>query len=129
MTRPTALSCRQLCILLLLTSMPWMGVGVASGRWETDSRAGREDRIARQSTVRARVQARPRGPLEEIEMQVHSVPVDPPSVAANESTLENNDLVLGVLIDDRAMAYPIRYLAEFEVVNDRLGETPLTPTW
>ncbi len=40
-------------------------------------------------TVRARVQAHPGGPVvEDIEMGVHEVPVDPKTVAAGEAQLE-----------------------------------------
>ena len=81
------------------------------------------------SKVRAVVQMRPGGPREEAEMPVHSVPVDPPSVAADEADLDEDELVLGVLIGGRAMAYPIRYLSLYEVVNDRIGKTPITPSW
>jgi len=81
------------------------------------------------STVRATVQARPGGPLEDVEMAVHPVPVDPPSVPAAEATLAADELVLGLILDGRPMAYPIRYLALHEVVNDRVGDTPVAPTW
>ena len=64
-----------------------------------------------------------------MEVGVHEVPVEPPSVAAGEADLADDELVLGVVIDGRAMAYPIRYLATTEVINDRVGETLLAPTW
>lgn len=80
-------------------------------------------------TVRARVQARPGGPIEDVEMSVHEVPVDPKTVSAAEAQLEDDELVLGLVIEDQTIAYPIRYLAMFEVINDRVGGTPLAPTW
>ena len=80
-------------------------------------------------TVRARVQAHPGGPIEDVEMSVHEVPVDPKSVPADEAQLEDDELVLGLVIEGRPIAYPIRYLAMFEVINDRVGDTPLAPTW
>ena len=80
-------------------------------------------------TVRARVQAHPGGPVEDIEMSVHEVPVDPKTVSAGEVQLEDGELVLGLVIEGRAIAYPIRYLSMFEVINDRVGDTPLAPTW
>ncbi len=80
-------------------------------------------------TVRARVQAHPGGPVEDIEMSVHEVPVDPKTVAAGEAQLEDGELVLGLVIEGQSIAYPIRYLAMFEVINDRVGDTPLAPTW
>lgn len=80
-------------------------------------------------TVHAVVQARPGGPVEEIEMGVHEVPVDPPSVSADEAPLGDSDLVLGLVIEGQPIAYPIRYLSAVEVLNDRVGETSLAPTW
>lgn len=75
------------------------------------------------------MQAHPGGPLEEVEVAVHQVPVDIPSVEANQASLSADDLILGVEINGQAMAYPIRYLAMYEIVDDRVGETPLAPTW
>lgn len=80
-------------------------------------------------TVRAEVQLRPGGPVEEVDVPVHRAPVDPLSVPAAESDLPAGDLVLGVVEDGRAMAWPIRYLALYEVVNDRVAELPVAPTW
>lgn len=80
-------------------------------------------------TIRTRVQVRPGGPVEEVEMGVHEVPVDPPSVSADEADLDDDELVLGLVLDGRPIAYPIRYLATTEVVNHRVGDTPLAPSW
>ena len=79
--------------------------------------------------VRARVQAHPGGPVEDVEMSVHEVPVDPKTVPAEEANLEDDELVLGLVIEGKPIAYPIRYLAMFEVINDRVGDTPVAPTW
>jgi hypothetical protein len=79
--------------------------------------------------VRARVQAHPGGPIEDVEMSVHEVPVDPKTVSTDEANLEDDELVLGLVIEGQPIAYPIRYLAMFEVINDRVGDTPLAPTW
>jgi len=81
------------------------------------------------NTVRARVQMRPGGPLEEVEMRVAEAPVDPPTVAADAVDLEDDELVVGVVLDGEAIAYPVRYLAMSEVVNDRVGDTPIAPSW
>jgi len=62
-------------------------------------------------------------------MPIQRVPVDPDSVAAEDSPLDDDDLVLGVVLDGRAMAYPIRYLALHEVIDDQVGDTPLASTW
>lgn len=80
-------------------------------------------------SVKGLMQAHPGGPMEEVEVAVHQVPVDVPSVDANQASLDDDDLVLGVQIDEQAMAYPIRYLAMYEIVDDRVGDTPLAPTW
>lgn len=80
-------------------------------------------------SVKGRVQTRPGGPLEETEIPVHQVPVDPPTVAADQAALREDELVLGVVLGDQAVAYPVRYLALYEVVDHRLGDTPLAPTW
>ena len=88
-----------------------------------------EERVAGRRTVRARVQPRPGAPAEEIDMRVHESPVDPPSVAATAANLADDELVLGVVVDDQPMAYPIRYLAPYEVLNDLVGSTALAPTW
>lgn len=79
--------------------------------------------------IRARVQAHPGGPVEDIEMSIHEVPVDPKTVSADQVDFADDELVLGLVVDGKPIAYPVRYLAMFEVVNDRVGDTPLTPTW
>ena len=84
---------------------------------------------AQERTVPTEVQSRPGGPIEKFEMPVHEVPVNPPSLPADQVELEDMALVLGVVLDGEAMAYPIRYLALHEVVNDEVGKTPLSPTW
>ncbi|MBP85530.1 MAG: hypothetical protein CMJ64_02250 [Planctomycetaceae bacterium] len=45
--------------------------------------------------------------------------------------LNDDDLVLGVVIDGEARAYPINMMTgpEREVFNDTLAETPLAATW
>lgn len=82
-----------------------------------------------QETVEAEVQLRPGGPQKQVQMEVHEVPVDPRSVPASEVQLEDDELVLGLVRDGEAVAYPIRFLAKYEVVNDRVGETAVAPSW
>ena len=88
-----------------------------------------ESRPQPRTTVKANVQMRPGGEREEAEMPVFESPVDLPIVAADASQLADDDLVLGVVVDGAAMAWPIRYLAMYEVVNSRAGKRPLAPTW
>ena len=64
-----------------------------------------------------------------VEMGVHSVPVNPDSLSARDADLEDGEIVLGVVQDGKPMAYPIRYLALSEVLNDRVGQVSLAPTW
>lgn len=80
-------------------------------------------------TVHATVQMRPGGPVVEADMPVHAVPVDPPIVSASSADLADDELVLGLVLDGEATAFPIRFLAMFEVVNSRVGKTPVAPTW
>lgn len=80
-------------------------------------------------TVKGLMQVRPGGPLEETEVKVHTVPDDLPLVSAEAATLNDDDLVLGVVADGAPVAYPIRYLAMFEVVDSQAGKLPVAPTW
>lgn len=83
----------------------------------------------RSDTVRAVVQVRPGQAPEEVEMEVHPVPVDPPAREVGEVDLADDELVLGIVAGGQAMAYPVRYLALHEVVDDRVGDTPVAPSW
>lgn len=79
--------------------------------------------------IRALVQPRPGAEVEEVDMKVHPSPTELTSVGAADAPLTDEDLVLGVIVDGRAMAYPVRYLAMYEIVDDRVGETPIAPSW
>ncbi len=80
-------------------------------------------------TVKGRMQARPGGPVEDVEVAVHPAPTDLPTVSPEEAALEDDDLVLGVEVNGQAVAFPVRYLAMYEVVDSRVGKTPMAPTW
>ena len=80
-------------------------------------------------TVKGMMQARPGGPIEEVEVGVHEVPTDLPIVKVNEANLNDNDLVLGVITNGTAVAFPIRFLAMYEVVDSKVGKLPVAPTW
>jgi uncharacterized protein DUF3179 len=43
--------------------------------------------------------------------------------------VRDGDMVIGVSIAGRSRAYPVRYLAHHHLLNDRLGETALLPTY
>jgi hypothetical protein len=79
--------------------------------------------------VTGRMQMRPGGPTELVTVEIHESPVDPPSILAAEAELAADELVLGVVVDERPMAYPIRYLALTEVLDDRVGSNPIAPSW
>ena len=80
-------------------------------------------------TVRAVVQMEVGGQPREVDMGVYAVPVDPESLPPGEADLEDREIILGVVQDNHPMAYPIRYLALPEVLNDRIGQVSLAPTW
>ncbi len=75
------------------------------------------------------MQAQPGGPLEPVEVEVQQAPTDLPSVSAQDAQLADDDLVLGIVVQGQAMAYPIRYLSAYEVIDGRVGKTPVAPTW
>lgn len=43
--------------------------------------------------------------------------------------VRDSDMVIGVTIDGRSRAYPVRFLAYHHMLNDRLGNTELLPTY
>ncbi len=45
--------------------------------------------------------------------------------AAQASFMTDEELVLGVVIDDQAVAYPLRFLARHEFANDVIGDIPV----
>ncbi|MFB6256900.1 MAG: DUF3179 domain-containing protein [Haloplanus sp.] len=55
---------------------------------------------------------------------------DPTVVGADAATfLRDDDVVFGVVADETARAYPQKILVHHEVVNDRLGGTPVSVTY
>ncbi len=43
--------------------------------------------------------------------------------------LQENDLVLGIKVAERAVAYPVPIIAYHHIVNDRLGDEPFVVTY
>ena len=43
--------------------------------------------------------------------------------------VQDSDMVLGVVVEGRSRAYPVRYMAYHHMLNDRLGATALLPTY
>ena len=54
---------------------------------------------------------------------------DPEFVRADQSPLEQDELILGVAWDGEAKAYPISVLRIREMVNDELAGIPTLVTW
>ncbi|HIF32955.1 MAG TPA: DUF3179 domain-containing protein [Planctomycetes bacterium] len=54
-----------------------------------------------------------------------------PIVPANKAELEPNELVLGVVVNGKARAYPINMLTgpSREILNDQLGGAAIAATW
>jgi len=50
-------------------------------------------------------------------------------VSVDQAPLEDKDLVLGIVKDGQAVAYPVRFLAMSEIVDSEVGNTPVAPTW
>ncbi len=88
-----------------------------------------QDEPKPERTISTRVQMTLGGPREEVEMPVFTVPVNPLRLPASEVDLPDNDLVLGIVAGGKAVAYPVRYLALSEVVDDQIGDLPIAPTW
>jgi hypothetical protein len=54
---------------------------------------------------------------------------DPKFVAADDSPLHDDELVMGAAIHGEAKAYPVTVLRFREMVNDELGGGPILVTW
>lgn len=57
--------------------------------------------------------------------------VNPTIVPADAAEIGADDMVLGVVINGDARAYPLNYMnGPFnEIVNDQLGGIPIAPSW
>jgi Protein of unknown function (DUF3179) len=122
MRRSDMSSAVLVAVVLALAPVPVAAEGTADGK------DGKKER----KTVRVRAQTRPGGPVVEEEMAIHASPVDPAVVKAGEieeGSIADDELVLGVVVGGVSRAYPIRYLALYEIVNDRLGGAALAPSW
>ena len=80
-------------------------------------------------TITGKVQTRPGGERVEASIPIRTVPDDLPVVAASEAELAENDLVLGVALNGSALAFPIRYLGMYEVINQQFAGVSMAPTW
>jgi hypothetical protein len=50
-------------------------------------------------------------------------------VSEGDKFMRDEEMVLGVFADGEARAYSTWHLDHHEIVNDRLGETPIAATW
>ncbi|MCH9648678.1 MAG: DUF3179 domain-containing protein [Deltaproteobacteria bacterium] len=57
--------------------------------------------------------------------------VDPEIISAADADLGDDDLVIGIVIEGQARAYPVNYMNGplNEVVNDTLAGEPIASTW
>ena len=54
---------------------------------------------------------------------------DPEFVSAEDSPLQDDELIIGFAIDGEAKAYPVTVLRFREMVNDELAGLPILVTW
>jgi len=54
---------------------------------------------------------------------------DPVFVSAADSGWHDKSLVIGLVINGDARAYPVSFLNRREIVNDHVGKTPVLVTW
>lgn len=56
---------------------------------------------------------------------------DPPVVTVAEVTkrISANEMVIGVVVNGEARAYPISVMGTHELVNDTIAEAPITVSW
>ena len=57
--------------------------------------------------------------------------VDPEIVSAGDVDIADDDIIMGVVIEGEARAYPVNYMngPYNEVVNDELGGAAIAPSW
>lgn len=57
--------------------------------------------------------------------------VDPEIVSADEAPIGDDDIVMGIVVNGEARAYPVNYMNGplNEVVNDELGGQAIAPSW
>jgi len=79
--------------------------------------------------VRFTAQPRPGAPSRTFDMPVRPSPTAKRFLPAEQAPLDPAALVLGVVVGTQAVAYPIEYLAPFEIVNGVAGGAHLAATW
>jgi|GEM_PF-1973331 len=110
-------------------SRAWLILAAFASTIVTTTTRAEEKATLKPRKVKARVQAQPGKPPRDVDMTVHPVAVDLPTVSADKAPIQDDELVLGVVVEGQAVAYPIRFLAIYGVINARVGETPIAPSW
>ncbi len=56
---------------------------------------------------------------------------NPPTTSAGEADINDNELVIGVVVNNKARAYSINQLTgpQREIINDELGGVAIAATW
>lgn len=54
---------------------------------------------------------------------------DPRFISLDQATIDPNDMVIAVTINDESRAYPIREMGYHHIVNDRLNGLPIVVTY
>ncbi len=57
--------------------------------------------------------------------------LDPEIISASAADIDDDDIVMGVVINGEARAYPVGYMngPDNEIVNDELGGELIAPSW
>ncbi len=57
--------------------------------------------------------------------------LNPTIISAEEADIDSSDMVMGIVINGQARAYPVNYMngPTNEVVNDVLGGQAIAPSW
>lgn len=129
MSRSTRMAAARLSFGLTVSPLMLGFLVTAASTLPSEQVMAQESQPKPSKVVKAYVQMRPGGERQEAQMPVYESPVDLPIVAADEAGLADDDLVMGMVKDGKAMAWPIRYLAMYEVVNSSIGDLPVAPTW
>jgi hypothetical protein len=79
--------------------------------------------------VNTRAQSSPGKDLARHWMPILQAPVAPPRGHGDVVPMADDELVVGLVLDGTAVAYPIRYLTLAEVVNDSVAGTPVVVSW
>ena len=100
---------------LILCLLAALGAATVPAGSEPQQRATNRDRSARTA----------------LNEEGYPLNVEPVIVSAADAGIADNDLVMGIVHNGEARAYPVNYMKGplNEVVNDRLGGTAIAPSW